>query len=73
MAKNLVVFILFISTPYPTRHLQLVLEVRPTKRGLVEILRFKDSNKCYLLICKFLFILFFLFSFIFYLLLFHQF
>ena len=33
MAKNLVVFILFISTPYPTRHLQLVLEVRPRKTG----------------------------------------
>ena len=73
MIKKTVVFILFISTPYPTRYLQLVLEMRPAKRGLMKNLMIKDSNKCYLLICKFLFILFFLFSFIFYLLLFHQF
>ena len=31
----------------------------PSKRGLVENLVFKDSNKCYLLICLYLFVFFF--------------
>ena len=37
----------------------LSLTCSPAKRGLNGTLVFKDSNKCYLLICKFLFILFF--------------
>ena len=57
-----------VSTPTsPTSHprrsnygiCNLSLRCYPTNGGVVEILSVKDSNKCYLLICKFLFILFF--------------